>query len=692
MVEKLLAPAAAARAAARDHARPCAATSPATTATCATSACDQHPRPGLPRQAVGARRSPRSTPTGASTSSRCSPASGVAIDGIGGAQPPTPARRGAGAAADAARDCSTQLGEQLPLGGIGSQRRRARQATRPTTATGMLLGNPHFPWDGSERFYQAHLTIPGKIDVAGGALFGVPLVLIGHTRDAGLEPHGLDRVPLHAVRAEARARLADDVPRRRPAEADDARDGHRRRSSRPTARSSRTRTLYSTATARCSPRSSACRCSRGRRRPRFAMGDANAANFRYLNHFFETNQAQSRRASSTRSCARNQGIPWVNTIAADSHGRGALRRHRRRSRNVTDAQGAGVQHARSAPATFAAAAACRCSTARARACDWGNDPDAVAAGHLRPAATCRRCSATTTSRTPTTRYWLSNPRAAARGLRADHRRRAHGARRCARGSGLMMVAGAAGDGGKFTPPGRCRTLVFNNRQYAGELCARRARRDVPRDPTLTRLERPGRRRRACAVLEAGTCATTSTRRGALLFRRFATRALALGRRRRRRRPSRDAVRRGRPGQHAARPEHRQPAGARRRSATRSTTCSGAGIPLDAPLRRLPVRDARRRDRSRSTAARARSASSTRSTSPCDRRQGLRRTSPHGSTFVQAVAASTATAARTRARSSPTRSRPNPTSPYYADQTRLFSRKRVGRHALLRRRTIRPTRT
>ena len=43
-----------------------------------------------------------------------------------------------------------------------------------------------------------------------------------HAR-AGLEPHGLDRVPLHAVRADARARLADDVPRRRPAEADDAR-------------------------------------------------------------------------------------------------------------------------------------------------------------------------------------------------------------------------------------------------------------------------------------------------------------------------------------------------------------------------------------------------------------------------------------------------------------------------------------
>ena len=46
----------------------------------------------------------------------------------------------------------------------------------------MVLGNPHFPWDGAERLYQAHLTIPGKLDVSGGSLYGVPAVLIGHTR------------------------------------------------------------------------------------------------------------------------------------------------------------------------------------------------------------------------------------------------------------------------------------------------------------------------------------------------------------------------------------------------------------------------------------------------------------------------------------------------------------------------------
>jgi acyl-homoserine-lactone acylase len=43
----------------------------------------------------------------------------------------------------------------------------------------MVLGNPHFPWRGRYRFTQAHLTIPGKYDVAGGMLLGSPVVNIG---------------------------------------------------------------------------------------------------------------------------------------------------------------------------------------------------------------------------------------------------------------------------------------------------------------------------------------------------------------------------------------------------------------------------------------------------------------------------------------------------------------------------------
>ena len=47
----------------------------------------------------------------------------------------------------------------------------------------MLYGNPHFPWSGSERFFQSQLTIPGKINVSGASLLGSPVIQIGHTQN-----------------------------------------------------------------------------------------------------------------------------------------------------------------------------------------------------------------------------------------------------------------------------------------------------------------------------------------------------------------------------------------------------------------------------------------------------------------------------------------------------------------------------
>jgi acyl-homoserine-lactone acylase len=47
------------------------------------------------------------------------------------------------------------------------------------SGSGLLLGNPHFPWAGSNRFYMVHLTIPGVYDAMGASLHGFPLVNIG---------------------------------------------------------------------------------------------------------------------------------------------------------------------------------------------------------------------------------------------------------------------------------------------------------------------------------------------------------------------------------------------------------------------------------------------------------------------------------------------------------------------------------
>ena len=48
-------------------------------------------------------------------------------------------------------------------------------------ARSVLLGNPHYPWDGALRFYRMGMTIPGELNVVGAGLVTTPFVGIGHT-------------------------------------------------------------------------------------------------------------------------------------------------------------------------------------------------------------------------------------------------------------------------------------------------------------------------------------------------------------------------------------------------------------------------------------------------------------------------------------------------------------------------------
>ncbi|HEX5008534.1 MAG TPA: penicillin acylase family protein, partial [Hyphomonadaceae bacterium] len=54
-----------------------------------------------------------------------------------------------------------------------------REVTK--TGHGMLLSNPHYPWEGPNRFYRSHFTIPGKLNVVGVSYVGMPLIRMGHT-------------------------------------------------------------------------------------------------------------------------------------------------------------------------------------------------------------------------------------------------------------------------------------------------------------------------------------------------------------------------------------------------------------------------------------------------------------------------------------------------------------------------------
>ena len=48
---------------------------------------------------------------------------------------------------------------------------------------GMVLGNPHYPWDGPNRFYRTHFIIPDKLNIVGVSYIGMPLIRMGHTEN-----------------------------------------------------------------------------------------------------------------------------------------------------------------------------------------------------------------------------------------------------------------------------------------------------------------------------------------------------------------------------------------------------------------------------------------------------------------------------------------------------------------------------
>ena len=74
---------------------------------------------------------------------------------------------------------------KIPMGmpaGLGSNGLAVGKGAS-ANGRGLLLGNPHYPWTSADRFYQIHLTVPGKYDAMGASLGGMPAVVIGFNKD-----------------------------------------------------------------------------------------------------------------------------------------------------------------------------------------------------------------------------------------------------------------------------------------------------------------------------------------------------------------------------------------------------------------------------------------------------------------------------------------------------------------------------
>jgi acyl-homoserine-lactone acylase len=236
--------------------------------------------------------------------------SAVAIDGIAGAQPLT------GPVNAIERAKAVPAGElDRRLGGLGSNAYAIGRAGSQD-GHGLVYGNPHFPWQGPERFYQSQLTIPGKVDVTGGSLMGVPIINIGTTKGVAWShtvstarrfvPYQLTLVP-----GSPTSYIEDGLIKQMTADKVTIDIGGGK---------TMTRTLWSSEHGPILTSILGLPVFPWTPVTAFALYDSNANNFgRLMNHFFDVNHAQT--VDDIDAIERKyQGIPWVNTIAADTAG------------------------------------------------------------------------------------------------------------------------------------------------------------------------------------------------------------------------------------------------------------------------------------------------------------------------------------------------------------------------------------
>lgn len=434
------------------------------------------------------------------------------------AQPPAPAPLGAPGASRSA-DGAGSPSPAPPLPGpetfeLGSN---AVALGRDATAgrDGMVLANPHFPWDGPQRFYEAHLTIPGRYDMIGVSLMANPVIEIGHN----------DRVAwTHTVSTARRFTLYELklVPGDPTSYYYDG--GVRKMTSRTATvqvkqpdgslRPAEHTFWYSHE----GPMLSVSVLGWGTQTA-YTMRDVNERTVSTFDGYIDMGRSRSVRDLQA-AIGRHQGIPWINTIASDSSGE-ALYADNSIVPHLTDAQFADCSTPLSQLA-LAQAGVFLLDGSRS-ACEWGSDPDAVRPGIFGPSNLPQlfRSDYVTNSNDS---YWLANPAQPLTGFAriiGDE-----GTPRSLRTRlGLLMVqqrlAGTDGlPGDRFTRDD-LQTMVFNNRVYGAELVRDDLVALCRANPTVVVDGRTVDLRPACDVLAAWDLKANLDSRGEPIFREFA---------------------------------------------------------------------------------------------------------------------------------------------------------------------------
>jgi acyl-homoserine-lactone acylase len=385
---------------------------------------------------------------------------------------------------------------------------------------GLLLGNPHLPWQGTDRFYQAQLTIPGRLNVQGVSLYGVPAIQIGHTRTVAWSHTAAPGLAFTLYRV----KLARGSPTSYVVDGRRERMTSRRVTVQVRRRNGRVRPyrrrLWSTRWGPVVTGGPRLGDLRWTSTTAFVLADAAARNVQSLDTWLAMDRAESA-AGVLRALRHWQGVPWNATLVADRGGR-ALFADVRVAPHVSDtlAERCNVDVGQG---PYAASGLAVLDGSRS-ACRWRRDRRAIEPGRLPPARQphlFRRDYVTNSNDS----YWLSNPHQPLEGfprIAGDERTQ----RSLRTRIGLLMTQSRVDGSDRLGPAGFTRAdmehLVFANRQPAGEL-TRDALvamcRALPGGLAPTSRGVPVGLGTACDVLAGWDLRENLDSRGAILFRR-----------------------------------------------------------------------------------------------------------------------------------------------------------------------------
>ncbi|MFI9723079.1 penicillin acylase family protein [Streptomyces sp. NPDC052396] len=380
---------------------------------------------------------------------------------------------------------------------------------------GLLLGNPHYPWHGGRRFWQSQLTIPGELDVAGGALLGSPIVDVGHNGRVAWSHTVSTGVPislyeLKTAPDDPRSYLVDGKPERMTERKVTVpvrgKDGHLGTVSR---------SLWWTRYGPVVNGLGDDLTLPWTRNTVYVLNDPNAAQLRFMDT--ELGFARARdTAGIERALRRTQGTPWVNTIAADADGHSLYTQSQVLPR-ITDAL-AGRCSTALGRTTYPATGLAVLDGSRS-GCRPGRDADALQPGIFGPSAmpTLRDAPyAENSNNSP----WLAN---------ADHPLTGYpkvfgdiATPRGLRTRGAVEDVSAMAGRGKLTVADLQRQQ-FTNRAPAGALAAEDTARACDRLPGGRATGSAGKAvdiSAACPVLAHWDRTVNTGSKGALLFDRF----------------------------------------------------------------------------------------------------------------------------------------------------------------------------